>query len=151
MATTLILARRAAAPVVAALALVSAAVTFPHAWSWASDERSSFEGLASPEIVFKYQQLLPEEAVVFARARLQPKERYYLLTRDAGTLFAGVSYPTAVRTFARYALLPAVQVQDPHAADAVVGVGADPAKLGLTYSKVEWDPTGSVVVAQVKR
>ncbi len=143
--------RRAAAPAVAALALLSAAITFPDAWSWASSERSSFEGLASPEIVFKYQQLLPEEAVIFARAHLRAKERYYVLPRDAGALFAGVSYPTAVRTFARYALLPAVQVQDPQAADAIVGVGADPAKLGLTYSKVDWDPTGTVVVARVKR
>src|SRR5258708_40002882 len=114
MATTLTLARRAAVPAVAALALLSAAITFPHAWSWASSERSSFEGLASPEIVFKYQQLLPEEAVIFARAHLRAKERYYVLPRDAGALFAGVSYPTAVRTFARYALLPAVQGQDPH-------------------------------------
>ncbi len=74
-----------------------------------------------------------------------------MLTRAGGTLFAGVSYPTAVRTFTRYALLPGVQVQDPQAADAIVGIGADPAKLGLTYAKVDWDPTGSVVVARVKR
>ena len=142
--------RTAAALVVAGLALVSAAITFPHSWSWASKQRSSFEGLASPELVFKYQQILPGEAVSFAQARLKPKDRYYVLSRE-GSLFAGVSYPTAVRTFARYALLPAVQVQDPHAADFVVGVGADPGKLGLKYSKVEWDPHGDLAVAKVAR
>jgi len=142
--------RRVAAPAVAVLALVSAAITFPHAWSWASDQRSSFEGLDSPTLVFKYQQLLPAEAVAFVQTRLRPKQRYYVLPRE-GDFFAGVSYPTAVRTFARYALLPAVQVQDPRSADAVVGVGADPGVLGLAYAKVEWDPNGTVVVAQVKR
>jgi len=143
--------RRVAAPAAAILALVSAAITVPHAWSWVNGQQSSFQGLASDELVFKYQQLLPEEAVVFARARLAPKERYYVLPRPGTAPFAGVDYATAVRTFARYALLPAVQVQDPHAADAVVGVGADPGKLGLSYAKVQWDPTGSVVVATVKR
>src|SRR5258708_8684672 len=93
MATTLTLARRAAVPAVAALALLSAAITFPHAWSWASSERSSFEGLASPEIVFKYQQLLPEEAVIFARAHLRPRDRYYVLPRPPAALFAALSPP----------------------------------------------------------
>jgi hypothetical protein len=142
---------RAAAPiVVAALAFVSAAITFPHAWSWASDQRGSFEGLASPELVFKYQQLIPADAVAFAQARLKPRDRYFVIARK-GSLFAGVSYPTAVRTFARYALLPAVQVQDPRAADFVIGVGADPGKLPLTYSKVDWAKNGDIVVAKVQR
>jgi hypothetical protein len=142
--------RTAAALAVAVLAFVSAAITFPHSWSWASDQRSSFEGLASPELVFKYQQLIPGEAVAFAQARLQPKDTYYVLARQ-GSLFAGVSYPTAVRTFARYALLPAVQVQDPRAADVVIGVGADPGTLGLKYSTVDWDPRGGFAIAEVAR
>jgi hypothetical protein len=141
---------RAGAIAVAVLAFVSAAITFPHAWSWASDQRSSFEGLSSPTLVFKYQQLLPEEAIAFAQARMHPKDRYYVLAAQ-GSLFAGVSYPTAVRTFARYALLPAVQVQDPHAADYVIGVGADPGTLGLKYSKVDWNKRTGVAVATVAR
>ena len=142
--------RPIAALAVAVLAFVSAAITFPHSWSWASNQRSSFEGLASPELVFKYQQLLPGAAVAFVQARLRPKDTYYVLARE-GTLFAGVDYPTAVRTFARYALLPGVQVQDPNKADYVIGVGADPAKLGLKYSKVEWDQQDGVAVAKVER
>lgn len=142
--------RPIAALVVAVLAFVSAAITFPHSWSWASDQRSSFEGLSSPELVFKYQQILPGAAVAFAQARLRPKDTYYVLARE-GTLFAGVDYPTAVRTFARYALLPAVQVQDPRKADYVIGVGADPGKLGLKYSKVDWDEQDGVAVAKVAR
>jgi hypothetical protein len=141
---------RLAAAAVAVLAVVSAAVTLPKSWSFASDERASFTGVAgSPTLVFKYQQLLPAEAVRFVQARLRPRERYYVLPRK-GMLFAGVSFPTAVRTFARYALLPAVQVDDPNDADAVVGVGADPGTLALQYSKVEWDPAKSgVVVAEI--
>ena len=142
--------RPIAALAIAALALGSAAITFPQSWSWASNQRSSFEGLASPELVFKYQQILPAEAVSFAQARLHPKDTYYVLAHG-GSLFAGVDYPTAVRTFARYALLPAVQVLDPRAADFIIGVGADPGKLGLKYSKVEWDPNGGFVVAKVAR
>ena len=141
---------RVGAIVVAVIAFVSAAITFPHSWSWTSDQRSSFEGLASPELVFKYQQLFPGEAVAFARVRLHPRDTYYILARE-GSLFAGVNYPTAVRTFARYALLPAVQVQDPRHADFVIGVGADPGKLGLKYSKVDWDQRGGIAVAKVAR
>jgi hypothetical protein len=135
---------------VAALAFLSAAITFPHSWSWASNQRSSFEGLASPELVFKYQQILPESAVVFVQAKLAPRDTYFVLARE-GTLFAGVDYPTAVRTFARYALLPAVQVQDPAAADYVIGVGADPGTLKVKYSKVDWDQQDGVAVAKVAR
>lgn len=142
--------RRFAPIPVLLLALASAAITYPRSWSWIRDQHDSFQGLSSPTVVFKYQQLLPEEAVAFADARLHAKERYFVVARDA--FYApGVSYATAVRTFTRYALLPAVQVQDPQDADAVVGVGADPGTVGLTYSKVDWDPNGTVVVAQVKR
>ena len=98
--------------------------------------------------MFKYQQLFPEEAVAFVQARMRPRDRYYVLARE-GSLFAGVSYPTAVRTFTRYALLPAVQVQDPRAADYVIGVGVDPGTLGLNYSRVDWDRAAGVAVAQV--
>jgi hypothetical protein len=141
---------RAGAIAVAVLAFVSAAITFPHAWSWASDQRSSFEGLASPTLVFKYQQILPEEAVAFAQKRVHPRDRYYVLAAQ-GSLFAGVSYPTAVRTFARYALLPAVQVQDPHTADYVIGAGVDPGTLGLKYAKVDWIGQTGVAFAKVAR
>ena len=141
---------RAGAIAIAVLAFVSAAITFPQAWSWATDKQSSFEGLTSPELVFKYQQIFPGEAVAFVAARVRPKETYYVVSRE-GTVFAGVDYPTAVRTFTRYALLPAVQVQDAAKADYVIGVGADPGKLGLTYSKVEWDERDGVAVAKVAR
>ncbi len=139
---------RAGALAVGVLALVSAAITYPHSWSWASDQRSSFDGLSSPELVFKYQQLFPGPAVSFVQARLRPKDTYYVVARE-GSVFAGVDFPTAARTFTRYALLPAVQVQDPRKADYVIGIGADPGKLGLKYVKVEWDQQDGVAVAKV--
>jgi hypothetical protein len=93
---------------------------------------------------------MPGQAVAFADARLHPKDTYYVIARE-GTVFAGVDYPTAVRTFTRYALLPAVQVQDPRKADYVIGVGADPGKLDLTYSKVDWDEQDGDAVAKDAR
>jgi hypothetical protein len=141
---------RAGAVLVAVLAVVSAGITFPHSWRWIDDQQASFDGLSSPTLVFKYQQLFPGEAVAFVDARLRPKDTYYVLARE-GTAFAGVDYPTAVRTFTRYALLPAVQVPDVARADYVIGVGADPGTLGLKYSKVDWDQQDGVAVAKVVR
>ena len=138
---------------VAVLALVSAAITFPSAWSWTSDQRDAFSSVEpSPVLVFRYQQLLPGEAVDFVRGRVRAKERYFLLARGGRDVVLGVPRQTAVRTFARYALLPAVQVPDAADADVVVAVGEDPATLGLRYERVDWDPAqSSVAVARIAR
>ena len=147
------LASPAAAVAVAALALVSSAITFPHSWSWTSDQRDVFASVEpQPAQVFRYQQLLPTEAVAFIRDRVRPKERYFLAARSGGDVVFGVPRQTAVRTFARYALLPAVQVAELGDADVVVALGVDPATLGVRFEQVDWDPSASgVAVARIAR
>jgi hypothetical protein len=146
-------ARAAAAVAVGALALLSAAITVPKSWSWTSDQRDAFAGIEpSPTLVFRYQQLLPADAVAFVREHVRTKERYLLLVREGGVLVAGVSPESAARAFARYALLPAVQVQDVQHADVVVGLGVDPGTLKLRYSRVDWEPGGTgVAVGRIAR
>ena len=142
----------AVAAAAVALAVASAAITFPRSWSFASDQRAAFADLPrEPTLVFRYQQLLPAEAVAFVRQRVRPKERYFLLARGGATSVVGVPAETATRTFARYALLPAVQVRELERADVVVAVGADPASLGIRYSGVERDPGSGVAVARIAR
>jgi hypothetical protein len=137
---------------VAALAVVSAAITFPESWSWASDQREAFSSVqVRPEVVFRYQQLLPEEAVDFVRERVRKKERYFLLARGGEDVVLGVPRQTASRTFARYALLPAVQVDSADDADVVVALGVDPGTLGIRFESVEWDRKNGVAVARIAR
>jgi len=145
--------RAAAAVAVAALAVLSSAITFGDSWSWASDQREAFSSVdVRPAVVFSYQQLLPEEAVAFVRDRVRAKERYFLFAGGGGDVVLGVPRQAAARTFARYALLPAVQVADVRDADVVVAVGADPATLGVRFARVEWDPSKSgVAVARIAR
>jgi len=143
----------AAAVAVAALAVASAAITLPDSWAWASDQRESFASVeVRPTVVFGYQQLLPAEAVDFVRGQVQAKERYFLLAASGEDVVLGVPRQTAARTFARYALLPAVQVADVADADVVVAVGVDPGTLGVRFRRVDWDPSESgVAVARIAR
>jgi hypothetical protein len=147
--------RRSTAAAVAAaaalvLAVVSAAITFPRAWSFAGDQRAAFGDLPSdPTLVFRYQQLLPARSVAFVRERVRAKERYFLLASGGTTSVVGVPAETATRTFARYALLPAVQVRDVRDADVVVALGRDPASLGLRYASVDRDVATGIAVARI--
>jgi len=142
-----------AALAVGALLVVSTAITLPDSWSWTSEQREAFSNVdVQPAVVFRYQQLLPAEAVDFVRRRVRAKERYFLLAGGSGDVVLGVPRQTAARTFARYALLPAVQVADVEDADVVVAVGADPATLGIPLERVERDPAKTgVTVARIAR
>jgi hypothetical protein len=147
------LARPAATVAVAALAAVSTAITYPDSWRWISDQREAFSSVeVQPAVVFRYQQLLPAEAVDFVRERVRPKERYFLLAPRGADVVLGVPRDSATRTFARYALLPAVQVPKLEDADVVVAVGVDPGTLDVPFERVEWDPSDSgVAVARLAR
>jgi hypothetical protein len=142
----------AAAVAVAVLAVVSAAITFPESWSWATDQREAFASVeVQPDVVFRYQQLFPAEAVAFVRERVRKKERFFLVTRGGDDVVLGVPRATAARTFARYALLPAVQIDSVDDADVVVAVGVDPGTLGVPFDRVEWDRKNGVAVARIAR
>jgi hypothetical protein len=134
------------------LAVLSTGRTFDDTWSFLADQRESYADLtrAEPNIVPEFQTLLPVAVANFFTARMRRGDRFYVQVAD-GPFIAGVDYPTAVRTFARFEFLPAVAVTDPHDADVVLSVGADPNDLDLAYASVERAGDGRHAVARVER
>jgi hypothetical protein len=135
-----------------ALAALSTGRTFRDTWDFLANQRESYAELtaAEPNIVPEFQTLLPVSAVNFYSARMRRGDRFYVHAAD-GPFIAGVDYPTAVRTFARVELLPAVLVRDPQEADVVLAIGADPADLGLRLGRVERSGDGRYAIARVTR
>jgi hypothetical protein len=135
-----------------AVAAVSTGRTFDSTWSFLSSQRESYADLtaAEPNIVPEFQTLLPVAAVNFFSSRMRRGDRFYVHVAE-GPFIAGVDYPTAVRTFARFQLLPAVHVRDPAQADVVLAIGADPADLDVPLEKVERSPDGRYAFARVAR
>jgi hypothetical protein len=146
------LARLAAVACFLALAAVSIGRTIGDAWSFLGNQRESYADLTrdAPNIVPEFQALLPVSVTNFFSSRMRRGDRFYLQAAE-GPFIAGVDYPTAVRTFARFELLPAVAVPDPSQADVVLSVGADPRELGLRYSRIDRDPERRYAVARVQR
>ena len=145
-------ARLAAVACFLGLAAVSTGRTFDSTWDFLANQRESYAELtaAEPNVVPEFQTLLPVAAVNFFSSRMRRGDRFYVHAAD-GPFIAGVDYPTAVRTFARFQLLPAVLVRDPREADVVLGIGADPADAGAPVEKVERSPDGRYAVARVAR
>jgi hypothetical protein len=135
-----------------AFAVLSTLRTLPDTWSFLSGQRSSYADLtaAQPNVVPQFQSLVPVEAGRFFFAHLRRGDRYYLLAEE-GTFFAGVDHETAVRTFGRFYLLPAVAVRDPADAEVVLAIGADPRDLDLRYAEVVRAPGGRYAFARVTR
>ena len=135
-----------------ALAAFSTGRTFGNTWDFLSNQRESYADLtaAEPNVVPEFQTLLPVSALNFFSSRMRRGDRFYVHAAE-GPFIAGVDYPTAVRTFARFELLPAVLVGDPRDADVVVAIGADPAQLGLELSDVARSPDGRYAFARVAR
>lgn len=135
-----------------AFALLSTLKTFPSTWSFLSEQRESYADLTAeqPNVVPQFQSLIPVAAASFFFSHLKRGDRYYLLA-PPGTFFTGVDRPTAVRTFGRFYLLPAVAVPDPHDADVVLAIGADPRDLDLPYDEVVQAEGGRYAVARVRR
>jgi hypothetical protein len=125
---------RAAVVACAALALLSSAVTLPDTWRWLSDQRSDLERLGPADRVQApgFNNRLPVGGFDFFRANLRRGDTVFVLARP-GTTVRGVDFPTGARTFARYYLLPAIVVERPEAASVVVGIGRNPAELGLAF------------------
>ena len=132
-------------------AVLSTGRTFAEIWDFLAEQRESYADLtaAEPNVVPEFQSLLPVAAVNFFSSRMRRGDRFYVHAAE-GPFIAGVDYPTAVRTFARFQLLPAIAVRDPQAADVVLAIGADPADLGLAYERVERSPDGRYSIARVR-
>jgi hypothetical protein len=135
-----------------ALAAFSTARTYEGTWDFLSNQRESYADLtdAEPNIVPEFQTLLPVSAVNFFSSRMRRGDRFYVHAAE-GPFIAGVDYPTAVRTFARFQLLPAVLVRDPSEADVILAIGTDPAQLGLQLRDVARSPDGRYAFARVAR
>jgi hypothetical protein len=133
------------------LALVSTLRSFGDTWSFLTDQREGYADLTADNrnVVPEFQGLIPVSAQSFLFDHLRRDDRYYVQVQP-GTFFTGVDLPTAVRTFARFSLLPAVAVTDPADADVVISFGADPRQLGLRYSSIARADDGRTVVARVR-
>jgi hypothetical protein len=121
-------------------------------WDWLSRQREQFAHL-SPEARAQEPgtaQLLPVDAFDFFRSKLREGDRYYLAV-TGGTFTAGVDRATAGRIFGRFYLLPAIQVDDPAKADAILTVGVDPHSLGVPLGPVEKFSGGNYFEARVRR
>jgi hypothetical protein len=145
-------ARLGAVVLFLAFGVVSTLRTLPDTWSFLSGQRSAYAELTAeqPNVVPQFQSLVPVEAARFFFAHLERGDRYYLLS-PKGTFFTGVDRQTAVRTFGRFYLLPAVATRDPAEAEVVLAIDADPRDLGLRYAEVVRGPGGRYAVARVRR
>jgi len=145
-------ARLGAVGLFIALAAISTGQTLPDTWNFLGDQRESYADLtaAEPNVVPEFQTLLPVSAVNFFSARMRREDRFYVHAAE-GPFIAGVDYPTAVRTFARFQLLPAVLVRDPSEADVVLAIGTDPGDLELRLGQVERSPDGRYAIARVQQ
>jgi hypothetical protein len=143
----------AAAAAVAALvvALGSGINDFPVTWDWLSSQHDQFAPLSARERAQEpgTAQLLPVDAFDFFRSKLHDGDRYYIAAKRGG-FETGVDRATASRIFARYYLLPAIQVVEPAEADIVFTVGVDPKSLGVPLARVQKFAGGNYYAARVR-
>jgi hypothetical protein len=143
----------AAAAAVAALvvALGSGINDFPVTWDWLSSQHDQFAPLSPQERAQEpgTAQLLPVDAFDFFRSKLHDGDRYYIAAKRGG-FETGVDRATASRIFARYYLLPAIQVVEPAEADIVFTVGVDPKSLGVPLARVQKFAGGNYYAARVR-
>jgi hypothetical protein len=134
-----------------AFGAVSIGRTIDRTWSFLGNQRASYADLTrdAPNVVPEFQVLLPVAVTNFFSSHLRRGDRFYVQAAD-GPFIAGVDYPTAVRTFARFELLPAVAVSDPREADVVLALGTDPRELGLSYARIDRTPDRRYAVARVQ-
>ena len=144
----------AAASAVAALlvAVGSGVNDFPGTWDWLSSQHADFAHLSPTERRQEpgTAQLLPVDAFDFFRSKLRDGDRYYVAARRGG-FETGVDRATASRIFARYYLLPAIQVDAPNDADVVFTVGLEPKSLGVKLGRIEKFGGGNYYAARVSR
>jgi hypothetical protein len=133
------------------VALASGFKELPGTWNWLSGQRSQFEHLSARERAEEpgTAQLLPVDAFDFFRSKLRDGDRYYIAAKPGG-FETGVDRATASRIFARYYLLPAIQVDQPAEADIVFTVGVDPKSLGVPLARVQKFAGGNYYAARVR-
>ena len=133
------------------IALASGVKELPGNWRWLSGQRSQFEHLSAHERAQEpgTAQLLPVDAFDFFDSNLREGDWYYLAATK-GHFTAGVDRATAARIFARFYLLPAIQVDAPTKADVVLTIGIDPHSLGVALGPVAKFSGGNYFAARVR-
>lgn len=133
------------------VALGSGINDLPGTWDWLSQDHAEFARLTPGERAQEpgTAQLLPVDAFDFFRSKLRDGDRYYLAVTRAG-FQTGVDRATASRIFARYYLLPAIQVDAPEKANVVFTIGVDPHSLGVPLDRVEKFGGGNYFAARVR-
>jgi hypothetical protein len=133
------------------LALASGINDLPVTWDWLSSQHAQFARLSPVERRQEpgTAQLLPVDAFDFFRSKLHDGDRYYIAAKPGG-FQTGVDRATASRIFARYYLLPAVQVDDAADADIVFTVGVDPRSLGVRLAHTQKFSGGNYYASRVR-
>ena len=144
-------ARAAAVALFIAVAVFSVLNTYRHTWAVMYSDRITYDGLSPEERVHAPGDNIPLRMDIFDwyRDRLRREDRYFLLVQE-GT-FGTVDYPTAVRTFGRFYLLPAVLVDDPLRATVILTWNEDPRSLGLPYTRIDQAGRQLIFAARLDR
>ena len=144
-------ARAVAVGLFLAVALFSVTNTYRFDWEVWREDRVAFEGLTPEERVHAPGDHIPLRMDVFDfyRDRLRPGDRYFFQVQS-GT-FGAVDKPTAVRTFGRFYLLPAVLVDDALRATVILSWDTDPRALGLPYTHLDEAGRQIIFVARIDR
>jgi len=130
-------ARAAAVALFLAVAIFSVLNTYRFSWAVMYSDRITYDNLTPVERVHAPGDRIPLRMDIFDwyRDHLQPGDRYFLQVKPGD--LGSVDYPTAVRTFGRFYLLPAVLVDDPLHATVILSWDDDPHALGLPYTRVD--------------
>jgi hypothetical protein len=135
-------ARALAVAAVVVTSFASAQATVGDTWGFMRNQVDAYGDLSDVE-----RARLPASAVglqvaafSFYRRHLRRGDRYYVHVGPGAVAPGappGVDAATAVRTFARFDLLPAILVDDPSRADLVLAYGGEPPDLGARYARID--------------
>jgi len=144
-------ARAAAVALVLAVAVFSVLNTYRFSWAVMYSDRITYDNLTPVERVHAPGDRIPLRMDIFDwyRDHLQPDDRYFLQVRPGD--LGSVDYPTAVRTFGRFYLLPAVLADDPLRATVILSWDDDPTALGLPYTRIDQAGRQLIFAARLDR
>lgn len=145
------LARAVAVALFFAVALFSVTNTYRFDWAVMHDDRIAYENLTAQERVHAPGDHIPLRMDIFDfyRDRLRRDDRYFFLVPPGR--FGTIDKPTAVKTFGRFYLLPAVLVDDPLRATVILSWDIDPRALGLPYTHLDEAGKQIIFVARIDR
>ena len=143
---------RAAAAVLAAVALASVGLGAARLWPELGRQHDRYASWSAPhvELAPALHERLPTEPFLAFRAALGDRRLRYYVDVPTGASELLTTRGGVFRTFATYWLLPAVPVADPRRADVVLAYGADPRRLGVPFARIE-RPAPGVEIAWTAR